>query len=266
MITLGATTRPWHKWTLEQACKSISDSGYKEVSIYSNAGKIPVCSESSLEEVSETIKIVNKYNLTPVMLLGSPKLELSVDQAIDDFNKLIDVSSKLRVKWLMNGGTEDPKLYDKYIEIMRKCSEHAWNKGIQILLKPHGGIGLTGQMLADVVEKVDNPAFRICYDPGNIIYYTKGDVRPETDVDEVAQYVAFCIIKDCIITEDGTPDVWIMPGEGLVDFPTVLRKLIDAGFSGPLHVECLGGSELDDINSRARNTKRWLEDLINELL
>lgn len=265
ILKLGATTRPWHTWSFDQACASIAHAGYEEVSIYLNEGKIPVTSTSSPEEIAETSAIIKKYDLVPTMLLGSPRLDLSIDDAVADFKKLIDNASALGCKWLMNGGTANPSLYDKFFEIMRQSAPYAEQKGIEILLKPHGGLGLTGKDLVKAVEIVNHPAFRICYDPGNIIYYTKGAVRPETDVDDVAEFVTFCIIKDCLIKEDGNPDVWIMPTEGLVDFPIVLGKLVKAGFRGPLHVECLGGSELDDVNERAWKTREWLEKLVENL-
>lgn len=264
-LILGSTTRPWHNWSYDQACKSIAHAGYEEVSVYSNAGKIPVRSDSSEDEIRETFEITKKYDLSATMLLGSPRLDLDLENAIADYKKLVDSASKLGVKWLMNGGTENPALYDKYYEIIRQTALYAEEKGIQLLLKPHGGLGLTGKDLTRAVEVVNSPAFRICYDPGNIIYYTKGNVRPETDVDDVAEFVTFCIIKDCIIKEDGNPDVWILPGEGLVDFPVVLGKLVRARFSGPLHVECLGGNELDDINERAWKAREWLEKLVDGL-
>ena len=265
MLKLGATTRPWHTWSFDQACQFIAYSGYEEVSIYSNAGQIPVTSASTPEELIKTAATVKKYDLVPTMLLGSPRLELSLDDAVADFIKLIDATSALGCRWVMNGGTENESLYGKFFEIMRQTAPYAEKKGVQILLKPHGGLGLTGRDLAHAVEKVNHSAFRICYDPGNIIYYTKGKVRPEPDVDDIAEFVTFCIIKDCIIKEDGNPDVWVLPGEGLVDFPVVLGKLIKAGFSGPLHVECLGGSELDDVNERAWKTREWLKKMLENL-
>ena len=265
MLKLGATTRPWDKWSFDQACQSIAHAGYEEVSIYFNEGSAAVTSSSSDDEIAKAKEIIDKHELAATMLISSPKLDLSVDEAVEDYKKLIDANAKLGCKWLMNGGTESKDLFDKYFEIMRQSAPYAEKKGVEILLKPHGGLGLTGGDLAKAIEIVNSDAFRICYDPGNIIYYTKGEVRPESNVDDVAKYVTFCIIKDCIIKDDGNPDVWILPGEGLVDFPIVLGKLVKAGFTGPLHVECLGGTELEDINKKAWKTREWLERIVESL-
>ena len=119
-------------------------------------------------------------------------------------------------------------------------------------------------MMAETVEHVGHPNFSLCYDPGNMIHYTKGEVRPETDVHDAARYVTTCIIKDCVVV-GGTPDVWILPGDGWVDFRAVLSGLVGAGFRGPLYVECLGGEALEDINDRARRTHAFISGIVAEL-
>jgi sugar phosphate isomerase/epimerase len=78
---------------------------------------------------------------------------------------------------------------------------------------------------------------------------------------DVARHVTTCMIKDCVVS-DGTPDVMVLPGEGLVDFRTVVSGLVAGGFRGPLYVECLGGQELPDINDRARRTHGFLRELL----
>lgn len=262
--TLGATTRPWHSWTFAEACQAIAEAGYCEVGVFSNAGQIPVTAQSSPEEIEAAAATARAHGLVPSLLLGGPRLEVRRGEAIADHCRLIDAAAALGARWLLNGGTENPAQYEVYETIMRETAPYAAQKGVTLLLKPHGGIGLTGRDLAGVVERVGSPAFRICYDPGNIIYYTRGEVRPETDVSDVAEHVAVCIIKDCLVKE-GQPDVWILPGEGWVDFPRVLGLLKGAGFDGPLYVECLGGSEWNDINDRARRTREWIAGIVEAL-
>ena len=102
------------------------------------------------------------------------------------------------------------------------------------------------------------------YDPGNIIYYSKGEERPEMHVDAVAPLVTTAIIKDCVV-RDGVPDVMVTPGEGWVDFQRVLSSLVGAGFDGPLYVECVGGDTLEEIDANVRQTYRFLQDILTGL-
>jgi len=83
-------------------------------------------------------------------------------------------------------------------------------------------------------------------------------------VADVLGRVGTCMIKDCVVV-DGTPDVHLLPGEGLVDFRSVLGQLVAGGFDGPLYVECVGGSELEDINDRARRTRAYIKEILETL-
>ena len=147
---------------------------------------------------------------------------------------------------------------------MRQASEHAQQAGVNITMKPHGGISLTADDLATAHEKVNHPAFGICFDPGNIIYYTKGDLRPETDVAEVASIVTTGIVKDCVV-EDGKPDVMVTAGDGLVDFYAVLSGLVGGGFDGPLYVECVGSEAVDEVDRDTAFTLGYAKGILATL-
>ena len=69
------------------------------------------------------------------------------------------------------------------------------------------------------------------------------------------------IIKDCVV-ENGEPDVMVTPGEGLVDFKKVLDGLGAGGFDGPLYVECVGGTRLDEINANIKSTLKFVTDIL----
>jgi len=263
-LTLGATTRPWHTLPYATACAHIAAAGYTDVAIYSNDGRIPITSETSPDEARAVAEETRASGLVPSMLISGVRLDVPVDEAVADYCRLIDATAAAGIPWLMNGGTEALDTYDSFREIMRQCAPYAQEQGVALAMKPHGGIGLTGRMMAETFELVGHPNFSICYDPGNIIYYTRGEHRPETDVADVAAHVSMCIIKDCLVT-DGAPDVWILPGEGWVDFPTVLGELVGAGFAGPLYVECRGGQETEDINDRARRTHAFVTEIVSGL-
>ncbi|MAF12945.1 hypothetical protein CMK11_21045 [Candidatus Poribacteria bacterium] len=258
---LGATTRPWHDISFEDACAAIADAGYTDLAIFANKGEHPLTAKSSSADVDRVKRVTAQTGLSPSMLLASPPLRGEVAEAIAEYRGLIDLCVDAGVKYLMDCGTSDESLYERYYETMAELAPYALEKGIELQLKPHGGISLTGADLRKAHERVNSPGFTICYDPGNIIYYTKGENRPETDVHDVGGLATTCIIKDCTV-DDGKPEVWLMPGEGLVDFPDVLGSLIGAGFDGPFYVECLGGDDHAEINARAKRVVAWLGELL----
>ena len=228
-LVLGCTTRPYAAWPFAEACAHIAAAGYSDVAVFRNKGEIALHADSTPDDIATARKIVADAGLVPSMLIGRTQLDLGLDAAVDDYKRLIDHAAVLGVRWLLDCGTSNEAYFDAYFELMRRAAPHAQEAGVHITMKPHGGISLTAEDLLDAYEKVHHPAFGICYDPGNIIYYTKGERRPETDVEKVASVVSTAIIKDCVV-EDGVPDVMVTPGEGLVDFNKVLRGLVEGGF------------------------------------
>ena len=268
-LVLGCTTRPYNFLSFAEACEHIAAAGYTDVAVFANkrddgSRAVPVRADSTAKEIAAARKAAADAGVVPSMVIGSTNLALELDAAVDNYKKLIDNVAELGTTWLLDCGTGKEELYDKYYELMKRSAPHAGEMGVNITLKPHGGITLTVEGLTYAYNTVNNPAFGICFDPGNIIYYTKGEMRPETDVDKVAPMVTTGIIKDCVV-ENGKPDVMVTPGEGLVDFEKVLAGLINGGFDGPLYVECVGGKELDEIDKNVKSTHGFVENILAKL-
>lgn len=262
---LGAGTRPLNQLSFAEACECVAAAGYDHVAVFANQGKSPVRSDSTADEVVATAQAARAAGLTPSMVLGRTRLDLALDEAVDDYRRLLDNAAEVGARWVLDLGSNDESRYEQYLELMRRVSPHADEAGLGISMKPHGGITLTVEHLLATTEAVDHPAFGICFDPGNIIYYTTGERRPEGDVEKVAARVTTVIIKDCAIT-DGKPDVMITPGDGLVDFPLVLAKLHAAGFDGPYYVECVaGGPEPGPVVRELTYTRGFIRGILQAL-
>ena len=262
--TIGSTTRPYNGCSFPEACDRIAAAGFSDVAVFAHDDGMPVDSASSPVEIAAARSAAEDAGLKLSMLLARTHLELGLDGAVDDYRKLIDHAAELGADWLLELGTSKEEYYGDYPELMRRVAPHAADAKVGISLKPHGGISLTAQELIDLHTKVDHPAFSISYDPGNIIHYTVGEIRPEAEVDRIAPLTSTLIIKDCEVVE-GKPNVMITPGEGWVDFPFVLGHLVAGGFSGPMYVECVGSSEPDEVDRDLKRTLGFLQDIIVSL-
>jgi len=258
--TLGCTSRPYSQLSYTEAYARIAAAGYSDLAVFANEGEIPVRSDSSARDVAAVRTAAAAAGVKPSMLLGRTKLDGTLAQAIDDYRRLIDHAALLGVQFLLDLGTGDQASFELYFKLMRGVASYAEEAGIGISMKPHGGISLTSANLLEAHTEVGHPAFAICCDPGNIIYYTKGDHRPETDIDQVAPLVSTLIIKDCTIL-DGNPDVLVTPGEGLVDFPVIMAALDRSGFSGPCYVECVGGQSLESIDRNLSFVRGFIQGI-----
>ena len=257
-LTIGCTTRPFANWSFETACEHIAAAGYSDVAVFFDVGIDP---DSSLEHTTGVRKTAQDHGLRPSMLIVHADLDKGPDEAATRYKRMVDHAETLGATWLLDAGTDREEYFEPYFAVMEQVVPYAAEKGVSITLKPHGGLTLTADDLLAVFSRVDHSAFGICYDPGNIIYYTKGAERPEAGIKRIAPYVSTAIIKDCIV-RDGKPDVLITPGEGWVDFGAVVGGLVGGGFRGPLYVECVGGTTLDEIDGNVRRTRQFVEHIL----
>mgnify|MGYP000337761527 CR=1 FL=1 len=64
---------------------------------------------------------------------------------------------------------------------MADAAAFAQERGIKLVLKPHGGGSGASEEIRNALKAVGHPNFKIWYDAGNIIYYTGKDPVAEAD-------------------------------------------------------------------------------------
>ena len=64
------------------------------------------------------------------------------DSATADIREQVDHARLLGVSWLINTGTAKPEHYEAWYRQMNYAASYAADTGIQIVTKPHGGVGL----------------------------------------------------------------------------------------------------------------------------
>jgi sugar phosphate isomerase/epimerase len=257
-LTIGCATRPLAALPYQTVFKLVAESGYSDVAAFFDVG---IDADAPMEHTASVRRAAADAALAPSMLIARADLDAGLPRAVRRYQRVIDHASMLGARWLLDMGTGDPTRYQAYLELMRAVTPYAARRGIGISLKPHGGLTLHARDLVRTHAEVAHPAFGISFDPGNIIYYTKGTERPERCVSLVAPLVTTAIIKDCII-RDGKPDVSITPGQGLVDFTEVIGGLRAGGFAGPLYVECVDGAEVHEIVANLRATREFVASIL----
>ncbi len=264
-LALGAATRPCNQLDIDDALAHIASAGYTHAALFRNRGRLPVAADTPRAEIARLRRRLDDLGLTASMVLGAMPLDSGDDgPALDQYRRLLDNAAAVGAHYVLDCGCMNDALRPVYIRRMRRAADHAQNCGLRITLKPHGGLGLSASGLLETRNAVGHPAFTLCYDPGNILYYTAGALRPEDDLPKIAREIHVSMIKDCRI-EDGKPTVQVTPGEGLVDFPAILRTLLEAGFSGPLYVECVGGTKSPEIDRDLAFTAGYVRGIIETL-
>jgi len=253
---LGCFIRPWAEagYTPDEALAGIAGAGYRYVGLNTRVYG-PRWADA---DRAELLGRLNANNLSAQASFGNPDLSLPPAEAVDQFRRQIAWCSGVGTEYIVLLGTEQESLYDRWFEAVGQCLDDAREHGMMLVLKPHDGISRLAEDMLRAVERLRHPSFGICYDPGNILYYT--GLRPEDDLPKVAPHVRAMCIKDETGGKHG--EVMITLATGDVDFPRVFSILAGAGFSGPMWVECVGGKTPAELSEEAKKAREFIESLV----
>jgi sugar phosphate isomerase/epimerase len=263
---IGCYNRPWVNpkdgWTFETSLEGIKAAGYATMGLLTPFKDNPFVGAAATPDYLLGLKKqIAAKDLKCNMAAIHTKTELSVADSIKDVRAQIDKAKFLEVEFLLTFGTDREKNYEDYYRVMADAAPYAHERGLKLVLKPHGGGSGAAEEIIRCISKVNQPNFKIWYDAGNIIYYTGKD--PIEQLKPIVQYVTGFCAKDCAGVHG---EIWLDFGKGKVNFPAVFKMLKEAGFNGPVMVECCEkGPTPEDVTAGARRNREFLEKLFAEL-
>ena len=259
---IGCYTHPWDKHDYRLALDAIAEAGFKYAGLMTtkSKNKLVISTETSLEEAQRIGEEAKKRSLSVLSVYGGDfGVGKSLKNGIAGIEKLIDNCAACKTKNLLVGGTGDEKLYDRYYQAISECCDYAAEKGVGITIKPHGGLNATGPQCRKIIEMVGHKNFSLWYDPGNIFYYSNGELDPVTDAATVDGLVTGMCVKDYLHPKN----VLVTPGTGKVDFPAVLKRIQKGDFTkGPLVIECLKPGNLQQTLKEAKKARQFILEIL----
>ncbi|MBM4029774.1 MAG: sugar phosphate isomerase/epimerase [Planctomycetes bacterium] len=258
---IGCYTRPWAQYEYRVALDAIVEAGYQYAGLMTTKGKnnLVISVDTTPEEAAQIAEEVKKRHLKVVSVYGGGiPVAKSLEAGIAGLKRIIDGCAACGTMNLLMGGIGNEKLYEPYYKAIAECCDYAAAKGMGISVKPHGGLNATGPQCRKTVEFVGHKNFGVWYDPGNIFFYSNGELNPIDDAPSVNGMVMGMCVKDY----QHPKKVDVTPGTGQVDFPAVLARLQAGGFKkGALVVECLTPGDLAHTLAEAKKTRQFLEKL-----
>jgi sugar phosphate isomerase/epimerase len=265
---IGCFNRPWlgignkTHWSYDVALDGIKAAGYKLTGMLTRTAKEPfIGSDATPEYLAELKKKIAARGLAVNMGALRLKLDLPLAEQIKDTRQQIDNGKTMGVEFLLTFGAEKPEQYENYYKLMQDAAAYSRERGLKVVLKPHGGASGAAEEIQRCLDQVKHPNFKVWFDAGNIIFYTGKD--PLEQLKPIASQVTGFCAKDC---DKQHGSAWLQFGAGKVDFRAVFAELKRAGFNGPVMVECCAPGDTPEIvTANARQNREYLANLFATL-
>ncbi len=255
---VGCWTRPWAAYDYRVGFDAVAEVGFKYIALTGAKTRTRrvIAVDTSLEESAQVGQEAKKRGLAITNVYGGG---VSLEKGPAGLRKLIDNCEAAGGLSVLLSGIGNEQTYEACCRTVADCCDYALAKRIAVVLKPHGGTTGTGPQLRDAVRRVDRPNFTIMYDPGNIFYYSKGQIDPVDDVRAVDGLVTGMSVKDYLPPEN----VALTPGTGKVDFAVLMRRMRHGGFAhGPLMIEMVRSGDPAQTLEEVKKAKRFVEQLV----
>lgn len=145
---------------------------------------------------------------------------------------------------------------------LRRAGDGAGRHGATLVMETHPDMVTNGRVAAETMRGIDHPHVRLNWDPANLEYYNHAP-NGRAEFDLVLPWIGAMHLKDTT----GGFETWAFCtlGQGVVDFPYILGRLRESGFSGPctMEIEGVQGEQLPPEGhiQRVRDSVAYLRSL-----
>jgi sugar phosphate isomerase/epimerase len=258
---IGCWTRPWAKYDFRVGMDAIAEAGFKYIGLTGAKTKTRrvIALATTLEESQEVGEEAKKRGLTITNVYGGG---IPLDKGGESLRKMIDNCAAAGGWSVLLAHMGNEETFEVCCKTVAECCDYAAEKRVVVVLKPHGGTTGTGPQLRKAVERVGHDNFTVMYDPGNIYYYSNGEVDPVRDAASVDGLITGMSVKDY----KHPKNVALTPGTGQVDFPALMARLGKGGFThGPLIIETLAPGDQAHTLEEAKKARKFVERLVSNL-
>jgi len=258
---IGCFNRPFTTWSFDEALTQIKAAGYDMVGLLTRTADEPFIGvDATADYLARLKRRIAASGLQANMAALRTRHNIALQDSMREARKQIDNARVLGLRYVLTFGVDKPDEYEHYFNVMNDAATYADERGMNLVMKPHGGSSGAAEEIAAALKAVAHPNFTIWYDAGNIIYYTGKD--PLVELKPIVHHVTGFCAKDCGGVES---DVMIQFGSGKVDFAGVFALLKAGAFNGPVMVECCKvGATAAETMANARANRIFLETVMGK--
>lgn len=255
------------EYTLEQAADLFRGMGLDgiEIIIAQDGYPCAIPLEATDEDVRKVGSMISAAGLEVAGLTPYLNLFNSPDEAVrkkecDSLRRVIDIAAALQCGHirvyggkLVEGETDaDGKKLAALVASMRKCGDYAQKHGVVLCLENHfGTMTTTAKETMRIVRAINHPAVGVLYDQANIAFFPAEEYTEAINLQKSKIFYVHC--KD-LVYRGGKPEKATfsnvshvdefertvhsrIPGEGILNWPDILRLLKTIGYDGWISLE-----------------------------
>ena len=210
---IGCFNRPWTKWTFDETLEGHQGRGLRRsTGLLTRTKEDPFIGADATPEYLDGLKrAIAASGLTANLGALRSRHDIPIEDTIKGLHKEIDNAAFLGLKYVMTFGIDKPEQFDHYFRSMADAAAYGAEKGVQVVMKPHGGSSGASDEIIAAMKKVGHPNFKIWYDAGNIIYYMGKD--PVEELKPIVQYVTG-LLREGLRRAEGRRDDPVRRGQG----------------------------------------------------
>jgi sugar phosphate isomerase/epimerase len=259
-FTMAGMTLPWSAFSFSRALEGIKASGFNQVAWGVNHQSKPLLPLNA--DSKPLARQSNDLGLKPIMMFSTVNLEAS--NAVDAHLRRLDQAREAKIPYLLTFGKTTAGQRDAFIQALTKLAPHA--KDVTILIKQHGGNTGTGELCGKIIDEVNHPSIKLCYDAGNVMDYENAD--PIKDIPKCAHHIRAFNIKD---HRNWPKDEDCGPGYGEIDHYRLLEPVLNTGLEIPLTFENISQPLLpkpttpEQVDRQAQRAREYMQTVIGGL-
>lgn len=266
MMKIAGHTMGCPEYTLPEAIGFFSSIGLDgiEIIVQTDGYRCALDLNADASEVAAVRKLLRESNLGVACLTPYLNLFNSVDEAerqadCERLRKVILLAEALGApgiriyggKFVTGEMDENGFKLAQLVKSMRDCGEFAKSRKVKLCMENHfGTMTTTAARSAEIARLIDHPNVGILYDQANIAFF------PAEEYGEAIRLLAGTIfhvhVKDLVYKKDAGQLVCSevshiqesertvssrIPGEGILDWPSILGSLKNSGYDGWLSLE-----------------------------
>jgi sugar phosphate isomerase/epimerase len=274
-MRLGYNTNGFAHHRFDDAVAILAEIGYQSIAVTLDHHVLNPYEPDLARRLDHARELLSRYRLSSVIETGArflldsrrkhhPTLMSPAaadrDRRIDFLSRAIDIAAALGsdvVSFWSGALLDDVSLTVAMDHLLAGCQrvlEHAVARNVRLAFEPEPGMFIERMgEFAELARRIDHPLFGLTIDIGHVFCLDDG---PIPSVLEQWRDRLFNIhIEDM---RRGAHDHLIF-GDGEIDFPPVMAKLREIGYTGGVHVE-LSRHSHDAVNA-ARRSFQFLKNL-----